>query len=126
MPKTKPDPETVIQEFGGQDIWEYNRQKKSVLCRLCIVSFDIGRKSHLRQHLESSKHKKSLESHKEGKNPKQQSLQFPSTSEEDTPNEFARDLCTAFVGANISLSKVESPAVVDFLKKYVKERIPSD
>ncbi|TRY79271.1 hypothetical protein TCAL_17064 [Tigriopus californicus] len=97
MPKTKADPNFVIKEFVGPIVWEYNRQKKT---------------AHY------------LQSHNEGGKSKQQTLQF--SSNEDAPsNEFAQNLCKAFVVSNIPLSKAEHPAIVEFLEKYTKEQILS-
>lgn len=115
------DPNSIIQEFGGSKVWEYNCQKKAFFCKLCAISCDAGRKSLLRQHVESMKHKKNLHQ----QNPKQQTLKLVTVDVEDPNNKFAEDLCKAFISSNIPLTKSEHPAIMELFEKYAKVSMPS-
>ncbi|TRY79748.1 hypothetical protein TCAL_01969, partial [Tigriopus californicus] len=103
-------PNDIILEFGGA-------KKKTFFSKLCSVVFEQGRKSPLRAHVETVKHKKNLQLNEEGRNPRQQMLNM-STAENKHSN-FAQALCKAFVTANIPLTKVEHPSVVELIQEHV-------
>lgn len=112
------NPNSLIEEFGGPKVWEYNHKKKVLFCKLCAVSCEQGRKSLVRQHTQSQKHINKLKDD----GPQQQLLQTFAIS---SNMEFATDLCKAFVASNIPLHKAESPAIQQLFQKYAKLGIPS-
>lgn len=118
------DPSGVIKEFGGPGIWEHDPKRKIFFCKLCSVSCDQARRSLIRQHVDSNKHKKNLQLSNDGKLAKQQTLVLAGPSQGGT-SVFAKDLCKAFVACNIPLYKVEHPALIQLFEKHGKVAMPS-
>ncbi|TRY74524.1 hypothetical protein TCAL_09207, partial [Tigriopus californicus] len=92
-------------------------KKKTFFCKLCSVVFEQGRKSLLWAHVETVKHKKNLQLNEEGRNPRQQMLNMSTV--ENKHSNFAQALCKDFVTANIPLTKVEHPSIVELIQEHV-------
>lgn len=119
-------PTSVIKEFGGPKVWEYNEQKKTMFCKLCSISASVVRRSVILDHMNTSKHKKNLKLREGGDLALQQTLNFaPSTSSAGKDSTFASDLTHSLVSANIPLHKADHPAFKAFLEKYCKQPLPS-
>eukprot|EP00095_Tigriopus_kingsejongensis_P000431 maker-scaffold171_size289870-snap-gene-1.37 protein:Tk00431 transcript:maker-scaffold171_size289870-snap-gene-1.37-mRNA-1 annotation:"hypothetical protein CAPTEDRAFT_193384" len=55
------NPSALIAEFGGSKVWTYNATTKALFCQLCMISIDIKKKSSIKQHVFTEKHKRGIE-----------------------------------------------------------------
>eukprot|EP00095_Tigriopus_kingsejongensis_P011054 snap_masked-scaffold23_size669530-processed-gene-1.11 protein:Tk11054 transcript:snap_masked-scaffold23_size669530-processed-gene-1.11-mRNA-1 annotation:"PREDICTED: uncharacterized protein LOC100897935" len=66
MPK-ETNPSALIAEFGGSKVWwTYNATTKALFCQLCMISIDIKKKSSIKQHVSTEKHKRGIERETKG------------------------------------------------------------
>eukprot|EP00095_Tigriopus_kingsejongensis_P008582 maker-scaffold167_size293163-snap-gene-1.26 protein:Tk08582 transcript:maker-scaffold167_size293163-snap-gene-1.26-mRNA-1 annotation:"PREDICTED: uncharacterized protein LOC100570869" len=106
----------LIAEFGGSKVWTYNATTKALFCQLCMISIDIKKKSSIKQHVSTEKHKRGIERETKGEARQQQLL-----TSVVKRSSFTTDLAKMMVSANIPLSKVENPDFRKFLKVYCKK-----
>eukprot|EP00095_Tigriopus_kingsejongensis_P010695 snap_masked-scaffold1306_size49381-processed-gene-0.0 protein:Tk10695 transcript:snap_masked-scaffold1306_size49381-processed-gene-0.0-mRNA-1 annotation:"PREDICTED: uncharacterized protein LOC100902024" len=116
MPK-ETNPSALIAEFGGSKVWTYNATTKVLFCQLCMISIDIKKKSRIKQHVSTEKHKRGIERETKGEARQQQLL-----TSVVKRSSFTTDL--AKLSANIPLSKVENPDFRKFLEVYCKQPVP--
>ncbi|KAI1695317.1 hypothetical protein DdX_19640 [Ditylenchus destructor] len=96
--------------------------RKPFAAFITFLNFQIqcSIKSHLTQHNESDKHSENFERFQKTAT-RQQFLAFSQTENVDP---LSKDLCNAFVGANIPSYKVNNPSFNDFLSKYCNRSVP--
>lgn len=100
-------------------------KKKTLHCRLCYFDADIGRRSTLKTHNDSEKHKRRVRLNQTVENGTvQQTLSFVVPSTTTKNSEFNSDLAKALIASNIPLYKTENPTFSDFLEKYTKQPLP--
>lgn len=124
MPKVKQTKSARLTHFVssfGSDIF---RSDGSVLfCKLCCKAVSAERRDQVTQHIASAKHQHALQ----GNSKAQQTLVSQTgTSTSSRNNEFASELCAAFVAANIPLTKLKNEVLRNFLSKYTKQNIPDE
>lgn len=124
MPKQK----ETTREFCSRIVTEYPdvfRTDGSILfCTFCDAPLTGNKTSNVKQHIETAKHKKAVET----KN-KSTALKQTLMPEHQVPqkiNQFHMDLCQMFVSANIPMKKIEHPKVVNFIESYTGKTMPSE
>lgn len=112
----------MVREFPGT----FRSDQSILFCLLCECSVNATKRSHVKQHIATDKHKKKIQKTNESGSSVRQSLlteHHPHTSQ---ISEYSMDLCKAFIEANIPLKKVGHPSVVKFLNKYTEKAMPSE
>ncbi|XP_025198504.1 uncharacterized protein LOC112603549 [Melanaphis sacchari] len=126
MPKVKQNLSYRLQTYVnlyGPNIFSID---KSVLfCKICEIKVNSDKKFNVSQHIKSDKHIKGLARYEYQINRKQQQL-LTATSNISKKSSFNKDLCEAFISANIPLNKLENPKFKTFLEVYTKNDIPSE
>jgi hypothetical protein len=93
---------------------------KSVLFyKICEVKVNSDKKFNVSQHIKSDKHIKGLARYENQINRKQQQLLI-ATSNISKKSSFNKDLCEAFISANIPLNMLEKSKFKTFLEVYKK------
>ena len=93
-------------------------QVQGIYCHACSKLVPASIFNHVRQHIESGKHKANLALHLKKGQPVQQFLG------NQPRDQFSMELCAALVGANIPLKKVQKPAFKNFLEKWCGKTVP--
>ena len=97
-----------------------------VRCQKCESEFTVLWKSHLEKHHNTAKHQKGT--HLKSKRKSQQLQGGEDTNtEEKKPriNKLAKDICKAFLAANIPFHKLDNPVLREFLEEYISLGMPS-
>lgn len=106
------------------------RADKTVLfCLLCNIQVNAKQVSTIAQHLETTKHKKSVERKmKCGSSSNQTLLTTLQTAVDESrnTNDFTVDLARCFLKANIPLHKISHPSMKESLEKHTKYVAPSE
>ena len=127
MPKIKSTLSAAIRQW----IREYNRDAevlltdgKVVRCLVCEKDVSCKKKNHVDSHCNSASHVAALCRLKKSKL-KQQTISS-TTAAADASATLHRDLCEAFLCANIPMWKLENPKLKSFLETYTKKNIPNE
>ena len=91
-----------------------------IRCEACEYDFSGKQVFSLKRHFESEGHGKKMEAKSERKKLEESSGE-PSKYKD---NGLAKDLCRAFVAANIPWWKVENPVFKEFLEKWIAKNTP--
>ncbi len=120
-------PVSLISEFGGKAIWEYNPATKSLFCKLCITSCPAGRRNMIEKHVNTMRPKKKIDLRQQGTSGTTTQPSFVQVVSESSSKTsvFVSDLAKMLVACDIPLKKVEQPLFQEFIHKYCKETIPS-
>lgn len=100
-----------------------------LFCLMCDIPVKANQLSMVSQHLETVKHKKSVERKTQGESSKSQTLLTTlqeTVGNQRNANEFTMDLAKAFLEANIPLHKMSHPSMNEFLEKHTKYAAPSE
>lgn len=129
MPKNK----ATAQQFNQKVLTLYPgifRHDNSVLfCLMCDIQVNAQQISTVNQHLETAKHKKSVERKQQGGPSTSQTLLttlHETTDRNRNANDFTMDMAKCFLEANIPLHKAAHPSVKDFIEKHTKYAAPSE
>lgn len=122
MPKEKAAPgarcRRWVAEFG--DV--FSTDGSILFCKACETSVASDKRCHVVQHIATQKHVSSV-NRKKVAAPQLLADAFSGLSK---VNEFSRDLCAAFLSADIPLWKLTNSDLRCFLEKYTKERVPDE
>lgn len=118
----------TARDFCARVVSEYPdvfRTDNSILfCKFCEVALTGNKISNVKQHIETAKHKKAVETKKNSAS-LQQTL-MPDHQRPKQFNKFNMDLCQSFLEANIPLKKVSHPSVIKFIENYTGKSMPSE
>lgn len=122
MPKVKQSLSNKLKNY----VAEYNDFKtdgKILFCKVCnrVVSADTT--FMVKQHLATAKHIQLKERDLTKKSTQQL---FGECSTVNKDDQFAKDLCLAFIGADIPLYKMRNTNIRIFLEKYTDHKVPSE
>lgn len=110
-----------VREYG--DV--FKTDGSVLFCNFCEKSINADSRSQVSQHIATSKHTKcaSLK-----KLPTQQLLKRENVTNSQGPaySPFFKDICHAFVAADIPLNKLQNPVLKQTLEKYSKLSIPDE
>jgi len=119
-----------LRELNDRDDFPFKYLTGSgnkVYCKVCEASFAGAQKSQFQSHKASEKHKKNTELKSKWSSSQTQLedllVQQPKKSRSDL---LGRELCEAFLAANISWSKLESPKLRSFLEVNIGITIPNE
>lgn len=117
----------MVKEFTGT----FRTDGQILFCNFCESSLAGASKiSHVKQHIASDKHKTKIQGNNEASTsaPSRQTLitEHQQTSVQPKNDEFSMDLCRMFLEANIPLKKLSHPSMVNFMKKYTGNNMPSE
>lgn len=119
----------MVKEFPGT----FTTDKKVLFCIHCESSITAEKKSHVKQHISTDKHKKKVEESNRSGSSVRQSLLTEHRPQVDQPqppteklSEYSMDVCKAFIEANIPLKKVSNPAIVNLFQKYTGKPMPNE
>ena len=90
---------------------------KTLLCRICSFTIGHDRKSQIEQHLRTEIHRKNLKTTEAGQ------LRLPEIQHAET---YSKELCQAFLNADIPLYKLNNKSLSEFFNKYTKQITPSE
>jgi Protein of unknown function (DUF 659) len=90
-----------------------------LFCQPCSQEVGASKRFQVTRHLETAKHKAAVQRQLKGKQ-----LLVSSRIGNSKLSQFSMDLCSAFVAADIPLTKLEHPKLRSFLETYCKEPIP--
>ena len=101
--------------------------EKICYCKHCEKSFTVTKKTQLEQHVETDIHKK----HKDLKNKRKASQVHledlgVSGTKASRQTILGKELCQAFLSANIPWNKLEDPKIRDVLEKNMEISVPSE
>lgn len=156
MPKVKKTIEEkirfIINEFGDET---FSSRGNMIYCNICEKLINSQRRYVMQQHVKSNKHQKLINSGGNvcnasfggsgssepvgtsntsglaersniGAPPERLDESVPPARTISFAPNFSRDLCKAFIDANIPLWKLENPSLRNFLGKYTKKNIPDE
>ena len=116
-----------IHEFNtGIEVLYKFISATEVHCQKCETDFTVLWKSNLKKHHDTEKHQKGNQL-----KAKRKSLQLQGGGdvdiEEKKPrvNQLAKDMCKAWLAANIPFNKLNHPMLREFLEKYITLGTPS-
>lgn len=129
MPRTK----ETLREFYCRIKKTFKnvfRSDDSVLfCLVCNDKVNARQMSQVTQHLKTIEHLNAIKRRERNGVSNSQSL-LTAFNENSDPNrktsEFAMDLATCFLKANIPLYKIRNPNIVNFFEKHTKHAVPSE
>ena len=98
----------------------------SVFCKTCEASFSGVKKSQLQQHLNYEKHKKNSALKNKRKQTQLQLEDLCSTSKKSRSEVLGKELCEAFLSANIPWYKLENAKLKSFLEDNLGVTIPGE
>ncbi|ODM87291.1 hypothetical protein Ocin01_19391 [Orchesella cincta] len=93
-------------------------ENKKVICTACSKGYEFKIPSQLVQHASTELHIHAVRRTKTEKKTQQLMTQ-------PVKNEFAADMCKAFLSADIPMNKINNPTIRQFLEKYTKKAVPS-
>jgi hypothetical protein len=103
-----------IREFGD----ELFIQTDILYCKSCETKLRAQSKSHVRQHLETPKHQKSMQTFNCGQiTTRQTSI--------NNRNDFNSDLCQFLISTNIPFYRLLMPEFKAFIEKYTHFKVPN-
>lgn len=110
-----------VREYG--DV--FKTDGSVLFCNFCEKNVNADTRSQVSQHIATSKHIKSASLKKL---PTQQllNLQNVTNSQGSAVSPFFKDICHAFVAADIPLNKLQNPVLKQTLEKYTKLPIPHE
>ncbi|RLU16051.1 hypothetical protein DMN91_011809 [Ooceraea biroi] len=123
MPKTK----TSISNRLSQYVREFPSFKTDgtvLFCKICNKVVSAEKIFTVKQHLASKKHIE-LANKNEVTRSTQQLFGESSISKMNN-TQFAKDLCSALISADIPLYKMRNQNFVSFLEKYTQHKVPSE
>lgn len=126
MPKIKPSKpchlRKIVSEFGEN---VFSTDGIILFCKLCETKVSADKRFTVIQHIGRDKHKRAAELAKK-KREGSQLLLAESSSVVLSKKPFYKELCEAFVSANIPLEKLNNPRFCQFLEKYTCHVIPDE
>jgi hypothetical protein len=90
---------------------------KVIFCNVCQTTVSSSQRFLVQQHIATAKHQARNKTRKEKQ-------LFLSDMHPDKREEFNKDLCRAFIGADIPLYKLNNPCLKQFLEQYTARSIP--
>jgi hypothetical protein len=131
MGKVKSSDSSRLHQYVSDFKDVFTSDGKVLLCQACGKSVVAQQHSQVTQHLSGSKHIAAIAQLKQKDSPGKQPLigESSATSSSSGPSKFAtfaKDLCKAFVSADIPLFKINNPEVRNFLLKYTQTDPPDE
>lgn len=125
MPKVKSTSKDLVSRYLREFPNEHFRGDSSVLyCTCCDRPVSTSQRFQIVQHIATAKHQ---ENKQKKKTLKQVLLTgSPSTASSSTGNELFKDLCRAFIQADIPFHKLNNVGLRNFLEKYIGKKIPDE
>ena len=116
--------ENYRREFG---IKHFAIDKQVFYCKLCETAICCEKKSQVKQHLETEKHRLRLRKETDTETaPLRMQLLTNTTTDKDHKDPFSKELCSALVASGIPIYKVNNPAFKSFLGKWTNQKIPDE
>jgi len=122
MPKPKVSRKIHLEAFA-KEFPVFKTDGDVLFCKECNVTIVAEKKSQVKQHMESSKHKENTKTNCRKTN---QSFLSETINKNNTNQEFCMDLCKTFVAADIPFHKLTNPHVSNFISKYTNFTIPDE
>ena len=109
------DPTARIAKLGGPDVWWYNAETQSFVCRLCSTSCPRIRPSCMKRHIYTKKHEYQL---------KIQGRAIKEVIPSDQASTMVKELTKMLVACDIPLETADNPKFRAFIFKYCDEEVP--
>ena len=117
-----------LRELNDREEYPFKvMERDNMYCKICESSFSCAQKSQLTQHKESTKHKTNIQ-----KKTKRTQVQAQletlcvTKSKVSRSNILAKELCEAFLSANIPWGKLQVPRLRSFLEDNLGIKLPDE
>lgn len=123
MPKVKTTQAEKLSQYVRQ-FPTFKTDGKILFCKVCNKSVTADKMFTIKQHLSTTRH---LElANKNNLTNITQTLIGECSTSQDKNVQFAEDLCSALVSADIPLYKIRNKNIISFLEKYTEYKVPSE